>query len=279
MEQTGGMMKTILVDAERCIRCGNCTTSCHDEHFDNDWRPIAAAQGTGSAWIKIDEHDVSSGARVKTVRTPLLCLHCGNAACVAVCKAGAIFRREDGIVLIDPDKCTGCQDCIAACAYGSISFNVEDSICQKCTLCAHLLDADWQQPRCVTACPSDALAFVDTADLTEENLTAPLELLLSRSEDDPLVKYINLPKPFVGGDVVSDRDKNPLRRVRVVATHQVSGWQAEGYTDAFGGFNITRLKPGQYTLTFELDGFDVKEIRNIDLRQARNIKTVALHAF
>jgi hypothetical protein len=66
--------------------------------------------------------------------------------------------------------------------------------------------------------------------------------------------------------------------VRVCATHQVSGWQASGYTDAFGSFNLARLHPGQYSLSFDADGFDCKTIRNIDLRQPVNIETVKLHA-
>jgi Fe-S-cluster-containing dehydrogenase component len=269
---------TLLINAERCIRCGNCTTVCRDEHVDNDWRPIAAAQGGGSAWIRIEEREVSSNTRVKTVRTPRTCVHCGNAACMAVCPVGAIERRADGIVLISPDVCTGCQDCVAACVYGSIFFNAEANICQKCTLCAHLLDEGWEQPRCVAACPTDALSFVDAAKLTAARLTAPLELLYPERDDEPLVAYINLPKPFVGGCVVSSRCGTPLRRVRVVATHQVSGWRTKGYTDAFGSFKLARLEPGQYTLSFEAEGFDVKAIRNLDLCEPCNVQTVVLHA-
>jgi len=272
-------MKTILIDAERCIRCGNCTIACHDEHVDNDWLPIAASQGSSQSWIRIEEREVCSGARVKVERIPLLCVHCSNASCVQACPDQAIYRRDDGIVIIDPAKCKGCGNCQKSCAYDAIVLNPEAGLSQKCTLCAHLLDAGWEQPRCVTSCPTDALSFVECTSLNETNLIAPLELLYPERSDNSLVQYINLPKPFVCAEVIADNDGQPLRRVHVVTTHQVTGSQAGGYTDAFGDFTIAKLVPGFYSLSFDLDGFDVLTIANIDLRAPSNIGTIKLHRF
>ena len=90
---------------------------------------------------------------------PTPCMHCANAPCISNCKDEAIYRREDGLVIIDPQKCTGCGDCVDACPYGAIYFNEELSIAQKCTGCAHLIDQGWKEPRCADACPTGAIRF------------------------------------------------------------------------------------------------------------------------
>lgn len=270
------MTKTILVDPSRCLQCGDCMIACHDEHFDNDWSPIAAPQGNSAAWIRIDQEEVASGRLVKVNRVPVLCQHCGEASCIDACSMGAIYRREDGIVIIDPKKCTGCGDCVAACAYGAIYSNDAAGICQKCTMCAHLLDAGWERPRCVTACPADALQFVDTDDLTPANLYSPLKALKPELDDEPLVKYVNTPAPFVGGDVTCAKTGDLLQNVKVTFTHQVSGATAFDYTDGFGGFKIAQLEPGFYTVAFEAPGHAFKRVRNLDLRKAVNMGVVDL---
>lgn len=269
-------MKTIIVDPEYCLQCGNCMIACKDEHCDNDWLPISAPQGKGQSWIRIDQNEVASGRLVKVERVPVLCQHCGKARCIEVCKAEAIYRRDDGIVIIDPLKCTGCGDCMSACAYDAIFMNYERGICQKCTLCAHLLDAGWERPRCVTACPTDALSVIDTKEMTPENLLAPIEKLHPFADDEPLIAYINAPRPFVGGDVLCASTKMLLQNVKVTATHQVTGSIAYDYTDAFGGFRITRLEPGYHIITFEAKGHEFKSIKNIDLRKAVNMERIFL---
>ncbi|NTW28445.1 MAG: 4Fe-4S dicluster domain-containing protein [Coriobacteriia bacterium] len=270
-------MKTLLVDPARCVQCCNCQISCKDEHCDNDWSPIAAPQGPSQFWIQIREHESATGARVKMERTPVMCQQCANASCMTVCPVGAIYRRDDGIVIIDPTKCTGCGACNDACPYGAIYANDKLGISQKCTMCAHLLDDGWKQPRCVTSCPSDALSWVDTDDLTEENLYAPLEQLKAETGNDPQVVYVNLPKPFVGGEVCSPAGDASIDGVKVTATHQVTGATFSDVTDNYGDFDVTGLNPGFYTLSFEKDGFILKVIKNLDLREALNVGEVRVY--
>ena len=116
-------MKTILVDPSLCIQCTNCQISCKDEHTDNDWTPIAAPQAKGQFWIRIDERETGSGSRMRLERTPVLCQHCENAPCIAVCPNNAIYTRPDGIVIIDPVACKGCGTCRAACPYDAVFKN------------------------------------------------------------------------------------------------------------------------------------------------------------
>jgi Fe-S-cluster-containing dehydrogenase component len=277
VELEGLVMKTILVDPSKCVACMNCQIACKDEHFGNDWSPIAAPQPDGQFWIKIREREVSTGARLKMQRTPVMSQQCAKASCMDACATRAIYRRDDGIVIIDPTKCNGCGACKDACPYDVIYSNDELAIMQKCTFCAHLLDVGRERPRCVDGCPSDALSFVDSDDLTEENMYAPLERLKPGTGNEPQVAYVNLPKPFVGGEVYSTDGKVPFPNVKVSARHQVTGASFSAVTDTFGDFDITGLKPGFYTLTFEKEGFSAKSIKNLDLRDAKNIGQVRLH--
>lgn len=270
-------MKTILVDVDRCVQCCNCQIACKDEHCGNDWSPIAAKQADGQFWVRIDQKEVSSGTRTRLVRMPILCQHCESPACMAACTHDAIYQREDGIVIIDPTKCQGCGDCQAACPYGVIYENAEAGIFQKCTMCAHLLDEGWEQPRCVTACPADALRFVDEADLEPQNFSASLEKLHAEEGTKPRVTYLNLPRPFVGGEVYAPREDICLEDVRVTVREMVTGEVRMTSTNNYGDFSVEGLTPGFYALTFEKEGYFPKTISNVDVREPLNMEEIALY--
>ena len=105
-----------------------------------------------------------------TVHFPRSCLHCETPACVTVCPTGASYKRgEDGIVLVDEDKCIGCQLCAWACPYGAREIDTRKGTMQKCTLCVdriynETLDEQDRQPACVKACPTRARHFGDFGD-------------------------------------------------------------------------------------------------------------------
>jgi len=94
---------------------------------------------------------------------------------------GSTYERDDGIVLIDPAKASGKKSLVSRCPYRVIYWNEAEQVAQKCTLCAHLLDKGWKEPRCVEACPTGALVFGDLDDpdslasnLLASTATAPL---------------------------------------------------------------------------------------------------------
>jgi len=104
------------------------------------------------------------------VHFPKSCLHCEDPPCVPVCPTGASYKRaEDGIVLVDYDKCIGCKYCSWACPYGARELDAERKVMTKCTLCvdrihdASLPERD-RQPSCVLACPTSARLFGDIHD-------------------------------------------------------------------------------------------------------------------
>ena len=161
------MSKVFVIDVARCSGCHNCQLACKDEHCENDWRPYAAPQPpTGQFWCRVTDHPRGTIPKVKIHYIPALCNHCQDAPCIAA-GGGAVYRRADGLVIIDPEKAAGMADLPAACPYGAIFWNEALSLPQKCTGCAHLLDNGAKAPRCVEACPTGGLMVVDEEELAD----------------------------------------------------------------------------------------------------------------
>jgi anaerobic dimethyl sulfoxide reductase subunit B (iron-sulfur subunit) len=149
-------------DSTLCTGCKACQIACKDK---NDlpvgvtWRRVA--EYSGGSWVKVGaayQHDVF------TYYTSVACNHCENPACVGVCPAQAITKREDGVVLIDQEKCIGCRYCTWACPYDAPQFDEAIGKVSKCNFCADYL-AEGQDPACVAACPSRALHFGELSEL------------------------------------------------------------------------------------------------------------------
>ena len=171
------MGKVLIINYDICNGCYNCQMACKDEHVANDWSPIAKPQpDTGQFWNKVYDNVRGQVPKVKVTYEHSICQHCDDAPCIPACNAHAIYKRDDGIVIIDPDKCRGNQMCLAACPYENvIYFNDALNIAQKCTFCAHLLDDGWTEPRCADACPTGAFTFGDEDDPEIKALIAKAE--------------------------------------------------------------------------------------------------------
>jgi Fe-S-cluster-containing dehydrogenase component len=269
-------MKTLLVDPKRCIQCCNCQNACKDEHCDNDWSPIAAKQGSSQFWIQVREQQAAAGSRMRLNRVPVICQQCADAPCIAA-GGGAVYRRDDGIVIIEPEKARGNAAIAKACPYGAIYYNAELDLAQKCTLCAHLLDAGWERPRCVTACPVDAITFVDEKDLTVANLYAPLERLNPEFGTNPRVAYVNLPKPFVAGAVYGPEEDVCLEGATLALVGAANGAQYITTTDFLGEFRFVDVEPGFYALELKKCGYAAKTIERLDAREALNVDEIKLY--
>ena len=190
-------MKAFVIDISRCNGCYCCQIACKDEHVGNDWTPYAKPQpDTGQFWLKQNEFVRGTVPKVKVYYLPVLCMHCDDAPCIPSCPIeGAIYKRDDGLVIIDPVKCTGCKNCVDLCPYGVIYFNEGLNIAQKCTGCAHLLDDGWKEPRCVDACPTEALKFGEESEFS--NLIGEAEVLQPEFGAKPRVYYLKIPKKFI----------------------------------------------------------------------------------
>ena len=105
----------LIIDIDRCNNCNNCTLSTRDEHIGNDFPGYAAAQPKhGHHWIEMKCAEHGSAPIVDIVNVPTMCNHCDDAPCIEVGR-GAVAKRADGIVIIDPIKARGRKDLVGAC--------------------------------------------------------------------------------------------------------------------------------------------------------------------
>lgn len=134
----------LIVNTEDCVGCSACEVACKQEHN----------LSVGPRWIRVypdSPREREGKLQLRYIVTH--CMHCGRPPCRDICPVEAITKREDGIVLIDEELCTGCKACIEACPLGVVQFDEERGVAQKCDLCVQRLDKGLQ-PACVAACPS-----------------------------------------------------------------------------------------------------------------------------
>jgi tetrathionate reductase subunit B len=257
-------MKNFYIDLSICNGCYCCQIACKDEHVGNDWTPYAKPQpDTGQFWIGLTELIRGQVPKVKITYLPKMCHHCDDAPCIADCAPGAIYKREDGLVIISPEKCTGCQLCASACPHDAIYFNEGLNIAQKCTGCAHLLDnsEDWTVPRCVDNCPTGALLFGEEKDF--KKFISEAEFLNASAGTKSRVYYKNLPKKFVAGTVYDPKEEEVIIGAKCTLKDTASKEAFTAVTDEYGDFWFNNLKDNRtYNLTIK-KGKTTKTIEGI----------------
>ncbi|MCX6551992.1 MAG: 4Fe-4S dicluster domain-containing protein [Acidobacteria bacterium] len=177
----------MAIDVRKCVAadgCRSCIDACHRAHnvpaipdvrHEVKWiwkEPFERA-------LAVEDADtITAALRGRSVT--VFCNHCDNPPCVRVCPTQATWARDDGVVTVDAHRCIGCRYCVAACPYGSRSFNWVDpqpfvpsplspypartrGVVEKCNLCEERL-AVGQLPACVEACPEHAMVFGDLRD-------------------------------------------------------------------------------------------------------------------
>jgi len=156
-------------DASTCIGCKACAIACKDKNnlpVGTNWRKVY--QYGGGGWIADSENkDLLIPNDVFVYSLSTACQHCEKPACLEVCPAAAISKRDDGIVLIDANKCIGCRYCQWACPYGAPQFNDEIKAMTKCNFCYDLQDQGLK-PACVDACVMRCLESGDLDELRQK---------------------------------------------------------------------------------------------------------------
>jgi Fe-S-cluster-containing hydrogenase component 2 len=154
--------KFISVDPSKCIGCGICEYACTVEKGEATWNPIRS--------------------RIRVVRmAPILnfaltCRGCKDARCVKACPEKAIAQSENtGLLIIDDQKCKGCDWCVQACEHGGITINPDTGKAIACDLCKG-------EPKCMEACPEEALEIVCSDEATEKRFNDALENLQVQTE-------------------------------------------------------------------------------------------------
>ena len=196
----------MVLDLKRCIGCNACTVSCKSENSVPD----------GIAWTETLSEEIGTYPNVTRAYVPTICNHCEEPACQRVCPTLATYTTDEGIVLVDEDKCIGCGACITACPYkkraklkkeafeaglyqgGDITpyeeqgyprFTVGTAV--KCTFC-HERVAQGLLPACSTTCPTEARVFGDLNDPKSE----PRMLIQARKGYQALAEFNTQPKVF-----------------------------------------------------------------------------------
>jgi len=255
----------MIIDITKCTGCYNCFLTCRDEFAGNDNGKYAAAQPmSGMNWMKLNERERGQYPKVKVAYTPVTCMHCENAGCIKVAKDNAVYRRPDGIVIIDPVKAKGQQQIVSGCPYRVIEWNEEKQVPQKCIFCAHMLDKGEKVPRCVESCPTGALIFGDLDDPKSEisklMATGKTEALHPEYGLKEKVRYIALAKKFIAGTVIlGDIDEVA---VGADVTLSGNGKDQAASTNGFGDFEFEGLADNSdYTVKIEASGYKTKTIK------------------
>ena len=173
------MRYVMVIDLKRCVGCNVCTLSCR------------AKNGTpaGIHYHRVEKQEVGKYPTARMEFTPIPCMHCQEPACLRVCPTGATYKRDDGPVLIDQNKCMGCRYCILACPYDArqplarienyFGFDMltpyeakkhaslDKGTVVKCDFCVDRLEKGLM-PACVHTCHGQARTFGDIDDMAGE---------------------------------------------------------------------------------------------------------------
>ncbi|MGH8108693.1 MAG: 4Fe-4S dicluster domain-containing protein [Arenimonas sp.] len=167
----------LVIDLDTCVGCHACAVACKEWNAGGIAAPLTDENPYGAdphgVWFnRVHSYtiDALNDQPETTLHFPRSCLHCDQAPCVTVCPTGASYKRaEDGIVLVDEDKCIGCKLCSWACPYGAREYSQVEGVMKKCTLCVDRIyneniPEESRKPACVQACPTKARHFGDLGD-------------------------------------------------------------------------------------------------------------------
>nr|WP_282433025.1 4Fe-4S dicluster domain-containing protein [Desulfosporosinus youngiae] len=171
----------MFIDPNKCTGCNACRIACQMQ-----WglSPILS-------FNRLEEREEGKYPKLMRMITPVQCQHCENPPCQTVCPTGATYKREDGIVLIDPKKCIGCKYCMVACPYNVRVIN-EHGVPEKCRFCAEYV-VNGESPACVSTCMNQVRIFGDLDDPASPLLKAmnsrEIEQLRSELGTKPRIYY------------------------------------------------------------------------------------------
>lgn len=243
-------MKTFCVDLDKCTGCYGCQFGCKDEHCGQAWPGYTEAQPeSGQFWMHVKQFERGQRPHVKVCYIPTMCQQCDDCPPLKIAKNGAMYRRDDGLIMIDPEKAKGQEELVKACPYGAIYWNAELNLPQKCTQCAHLQDGKdpmIKVPRCFDNCPTGALQWGEESELDLQGA----EHMHTEYGTNPRVWYKGLPKRFVAGTVY-DPEKMEIVEGADVSIKSDSMIERVTRTDDWGDFLFDDLPKADFTITIK----------------------------
>jgi Fe-S-cluster-containing dehydrogenase component len=254
----------MIIDVAECTNCNLCTLATMDEYVGNAFPGYAAPMPRhGHKWINILQKERGQAPTIDIAYVPTLCNHCDDAPCIKAAKDGAIKKRDDGIVIIDPVKAKGQKQLVESCPYGHIWWNDELDLPQHWPFDAHLIDQGWLQTRGQQSCPTGAMKAIKVEDEVMTSIAADQRLELIRPDlaaTRPRVWYRNLwryTKCFIAGSVSAEQngvvDCVEGAKVRLIKDGRAV---AETTSDNYGDFKFDKLdeNSGAYTVEIEAQG-------------------------
>ncbi|MCB0114292.1 MAG: 4Fe-4S dicluster domain-containing protein [Caldilineaceae bacterium] len=190
----------IMIDLTRCVGCQACVVACKTG---NELVP-------GQAYIDIQSKEHGTFPILSAAFLTHRCFHCGDAACVAVCPTGALYKKYR-LTAVDEEKCIACERCVKACPFG-VPEIIDDHV-SKCTGCMELVESGGE-PWCVQTCPSGALTFGNRRELMNAALNNidsireqfPKAQIYGKTEAGGLSVFLILPDEPTMFDLPSDRE-------------------------------------------------------------------------
>jgi Fe-S-cluster-containing dehydrogenase component len=254
----------MIIDVAECTNCQLCTLATMDEYVGNAFPGYAAPMPKhGHRWIDILQKERGQMPMIDIAYVPTLCNHCDDAPCIKAARNGAVTKRADGIVIIDPEKAKGQKELVAACPYGHIWWNEELQLPQHWPFDAHLIDQGWDKTRGDQSCPTGAMRAVKLSDEEMARMAREQELEVLRPElgTRPRIYYRNLwrySRCFIGGTLSAEEngivdcvEGAQVRLLRAGTT------LAETTSDNYGDFKFDRLEEesGAYAIEITASGF------------------------
>lgn len=213
--ETGkGVIYGFVVDTTKCIGCGSCVRACRAENgvpegYNRTWVEQYTFYRDGEVFVNSPNGGEDGFAEQLPTRNrptgdeapmrgffvPKLCNHCIDTPCIQVCPVGASFKTDEGVVLVDHERCVGCGYCVQACPFGSRYLNPETGTADKCTWCHHRV-VKGLLPACVVSCPAEARIFGNVSDpdskISRILATNRVQVLKSFLGTRPRTRYIGL---------------------------------------------------------------------------------------
>jgi len=220
----------MMIDLDRCVGCQACVTSCK-ERWDS---------GTGAArdWV----YEYTSGKRTGDLGItfyPGLCMQCEEHPCTQDCPTGATYMDEEtGVVMVDPDVCIGCSNCVSMCPYGARKPDSKKGIVEKCNLCAPYVKRG-EEPACVKTCMADCRFFGDLDDPDSDIVrrikqTGAQPLKTAEIDVKPKVSFAGARhrERIIEGGALKKPEKSLLTRVWTTASRPFASYVVPAFSAA-----------------------------------------------
>ena len=274
----------LVIDVAKCFNCNACAVVCHDEYHGNEFPGYAAEMPKhGHRWIDVRQREKGQCPMVEVAYLPVTCNHCDDAPCVKAARDGAVTKRADGIVIIDPQKAKGQHQIVDACPYGAVWWNEAKQLPQAWPFDAHLLDAGWTKTRGTQVCATGAMRTLHVDDVEMQRIAREegLHVLHPEYGTRPRVYYRNLDrfqKAFVGGSLAGEIDgvDECAEGVRLVLKRGARTI-AETTSDAYGDFKFRGLEEdsGAYRIEITDERFAPRSVA-VELGRSTYLGTIPL---